>query len=340
MSIAIRVGGHWHSPPTHTPPVYGTVADGGMGDASFTLNLSPEAAPLGLRRDAEVEIFEDTQRVYLGRVNGIDPETWGVTCRGIQTDLDGVPALTGSGTLARDITTALATAAASPFNVTIRNDRGITGTALGDDSEPVMVGHLLELIAEQEAGRWGVDADRQLYLADDPIVPQWMVVPRPLTLSDEGGAAYNMYAGRHITLSGAFSTAYSPTPTDAQPRCANLDLTQGVHKRGRMTAFDATVVLTKLAEATKAAVTWGSALSVVPGQIMTMGGHPAPASRVLGGQMIRLFGLTASQQAAVGAQHLDVVMKSVTRDTADDSLTLEPVGALPLTVEAAFASIP
>lgn len=335
MTVALRIGGHWHSPRTHTPPVYETLADGGMGDASFTLMLPSHATPLGLKRDALVEIVEDSQRVYLGRIDGIDPTTWGITCRGIRSDLDGVPALSGTGAQTRDIGVAIATAKAAPWNVTINNTRGVAGVVMGDASEPVMVGHLIELLAEQETARWGVDADWQLYFRDDPTVPQWQIMAPELGLTDQGGQPYNMYAGRYVdNTTSLYATAYSATP--AGPiRAANVDLT----KRGQLSALDASIILNNLAKQTRDTPTWGSSLVVPASQVRTMGGQPAAPSAVKGGHMVRLIGLSASQQAVAGGEYLDVVLSSVVRDSGTETLTLAPVGSLPSTLEDALAAI-
>lgn len=336
MTVALRIGGHWHSPRTHTPPVYETKVDGGMGDASFSLLLPSDAVPLGVERDALVEMIEDSQRVYLGRINGIDPANWGIKCRGIGTDLDEVPALTETGALTRDVEVAIATAKAAPFNVTINNSRGVSGLVMGDSSEPVMVGHLLELLAEQETVRWGVDADWQLYLRDDPTEPQWIIHAPDLGLTDEGGAPYNMYAGRYVDYTtGLYATAYSVTPPTGKIKVANVDLT----KRGQMSPLHASIILNHLAKQTRDTPTWGSTITVTPSQIRTMGMQPADPSSVLGGHMARMIGLTASQQAVAGGEYLDVVLSSVVRDSGPDSLTIAPVGSLPTTIEEALAAI-
>ena len=335
-TVAIRIGTRQLNPQAHTRPIYETRADGGMGAASFTLHIGMGMAPIGVRRDALVQISIDSQWVWSGRINDIDPGSWGIVCRPLQDDFTTTPALTAGGALTRDVEVAIDTARSAPFSVPIGNARGLDGVVYGDDTEPVMVAHLLNLLAEQESARWGIDADRQLWLRDDPTTPKWMIHAPDLVLVESGGLPYNGYAGRYVDIgTSLYATAYSTPAAGMAPKYANVDLT----KRGAMTGLDATAVLNHLASMTRDRPTWGSELVVGQADIRTMGDQPAALCSVKGGDMARLVGLSTTQQVVAGGDYLDVVLGSVVHDTGTKTLTLAPVGTVPLTVEDALKAI-
>lgn len=341
MSETLRIGGRWAheiAPYGYTKPVWETRAQGGCGDASFTLHLPPTAMPVGVRKGALVEIMHGAERKYMGRIHSIDRSTWAVTAKGLYEDTVGVPALTSVGGVPTlNIGTALATARTG-YGWRGRNSSGESELVQGDTTQALMVSRLLELWAEQSGEYVGVDKDGEFYSQPETTFPQWIIKPAPgdVELSSSNSETYNMYLGRYRTA-GGYENAYSASilALDEVVSCGIVDLTQ----RGIITGFEATAILTTILSRTADRPTWTNSLTLSSAQIRTTGDEPAPLVSVKGGDVVRIVGLSAAQQAEVGATHLDVTLASVVHPEERDQIILEPVGALPMSVEAALEAV-
>ncbi len=313
----------------HTPPTWETWADGGNGGSSFVLNLSAKRDSHLLKPGTLMEILYGCYRVWLGRVEDFDRTTATVTGRGIQTDALTIPALDGTGAATRNLTTALTTAAAVPWSWRFLNFGLGSYTATGDSGEPLMMGQLLDLIAEQTGKRWGQLPNSGLYLRSDPTVPTWLTSPDSSVFghTDEGRATH--LVGRYNTGAGYATTTRG---TGSPARAELVDLTD----RGTLTLAQANAILDAALAArgpSRYGLVNGTTLSRE--QVTTIGGTPAALESVRAGSMVRAHGIAYSGMSTTAP---NMVIGKTRYTAGETTIYLEPVDIAPRTLRDVIAA--
>jgi hypothetical protein len=310
----------------HSTPTYETLADGGMGEASWEWRLP---AAHSVRRGALAQMLVHGHPVWLGRVETIDGGA--VNARGIWADGDTIPAVDGLWAATRNVGDAIETARDVPFEWAVTNRRGLSGTVPGTLDEPLMMTDLLRQRAAELGQRAGVDARGDLYLRADGTAPRWIIDARGADLGGSDAETYTMLLGRYRTTTGGRATALA-THGRVPTRAAITDLTG----YGGITSGQASTVLTNALNLLADQATWTQALEVHVSQIRTTGGQQANPAAILGGDRARIMSLTAAQQATYGAPTIDVTLGSVTQTPGSPMLTLAPVGTTAQSVEEAI----
>ncbi|WP_159083898.1 hypothetical protein [Nocardioides terrigena] len=272
-----------------------------------------------------MEILLAGKPMFVGTLTEPDRTTWECHAQGLafQKKL----ALDGSGAATRDLSTAIAEAAARGWPV--GNPDGIAGTVAGDSGDPQTLGDLFDQYAEQTGKRWGVDARQILFLTADPTAPMWITTPGAVAFGATNEGMAKAIAARFLE-GGVLDTVFRGDPTgDEEP----VDLT----KRGNITTAQATSIADQILATRKAGSGWVNGVTLTRDQINTVGGSRAPLADIRGGQMLRVYGLP-QLAANSGRMYLDVVIGK-TRYTADeDTIYLEPVNKAPRTAREVWAA--
>lgn len=334
MSSSFHIGGRWGEEcGGHSPITMETKAEGGLGDASWTMTRSADQLPAFIRKRALVEVVSNGVPTYVGRILEVTREG-GIRLRSLFDDCNTIPALDGTGAATRDVATAIAQARANGWEVA---NSTLTGTVVGDNTEPISAGDLLRLYAQQENKLVGVDAQRNVTVASMPTKPLWVVTHHDAELSSIDFDEPNAVAGRYRTSGGAVGIVYRFKAGAPKPIVMKtVDLTV----RGVLTSAQAGAILDKVLERLDGRVRWSNDLELRLSQIQnTTGASPTSPTAVRGGHMARLLVVSAAQQREVRDLHLDVVLGSVVHTDGEDVVTVTPLDAIPTTFEEAMEAV-
>lgn len=303
----------------HTPPTWETWADGGNGPCSFELGRSAKHAPHLLRPGTFLEVFLGCGRTWVGRIEDYDDNEGAVTGRGIQTDMLSVPALDG-GDITRTAVEAVITGRGAPWNLFVTDPYSVStdmGTALGDDTTPLMMAALFDLCAEQAGRRWGQDQNGALYFTSDAETPSsWLLAPGVARFGQTTEGQASHLVGRYQAIGGALATATRLDPDATVIKAELIDLTD----RGPMTEASAVAILDAVLAAGKSSTGWVNGITVTRDQLLTIGGTPSALAGVRAGSRLKVIELGPNTSAVIGK----------TRYTAgDDLIYLEPVNTAP-----------
>lgn len=318
MSIWIRVGG---VPATeiapHSPPTWETWADGGCGSASWEFALTPRAQHQALRLGAVVEVMCGGLALWSGLMSEPDRTSGECIAYGFAAEGRKYLALGGSLESTRDLEVALSWSIARGWGVT--NPTPISGPVAGDSTgNPISVGQLLDEYAEQTAQRWGVDAQRRVYMTPGPTTPVWMASPDAAAFGVTSEDRANTIHGRYLQAgTGLYETA---TAGSGAPEIA-ADLTG----RGELSEAAAVAILTGALARDHAGPAWTNGVTMTRDQLQTLGGVPAFLPAVQAGQMMRSFGLSYSDRAGP----LDTVIGKTRYTAGEDVIYVEPVNTAP-----------
>lgn len=324
----LRIGGYPATeiaPDGHTPPTWETLADGGIGEISFKLALTPRSQHQALRARAVVEVMCGANRVAVGLMTEPDRTTWECHAFGFERDLRKFPALDSVGSNTRNL--AEATETAQFWGWPGRNSLPITGIAAGDvTGNPVTVGQLFDDFATQTGQRWGADELGRLFMRPDPTTPTWLTTPDAAAFGATDEDVATWLAGRFDSGSG-FLTAVVGThgPGDT------VDLTD----RGAMGLIEAQVILNGML-IRKGGTQWTNGVTLHREQLTTMGGSPAALAAVKAGQMLRVHGLASGVIAQ--APWLDITIGKTVYTAGEDSIYIEPVNLAPRTLSGVIAA--
>lgn len=300
----------------HTAPTWATLADGGCGEASFALALSPRAQHPALTARSLVEILVGQVPVYVGELTEPDRTTWECHATGLSTGLRRILALDGLGATTRDVGAALNRAMAVGWPGV--NPAPITGVAAGDaDGNPVTVGTLLDDYASQTGQRWGVDEFRRVYMSPEAVTPTWLAAPDATAFGTTNEDAPTMLAGRYDTGAG-FATAFAGVPGLEE----SVDLTD----RGILTEVAAEAILSGLL-VRRGDAQWTNGATLHREQLTTTGGTPAFLPCVRARQVMRAHGL--GYNITSQAPWLDVTIGKTTYTAGEDTIYVEPVNTAP-----------
>lgn len=330
MSCWVRLDGRLAATEiaAHSAPTWETLADGGSGESSFELALDVKSDHPLLKPGKRLEIFYGSYRVWLGRVGDWDRENGRVVGRGIHTDAYGVPAFDGGGAATRDLGTALAVAVAAPWSLLVNNFDGVSGAAVGDSTEPLTMGALLDAIAQQEGRRWGVRPNTALYLRADPTVPQWLASP-------ESSVFGSTDEDRPTHLVGLFFDGVNNVPTTrgsgSPARAEFVDLTG----RGTLTLATVNSMLDNALAKTGTRNGWVNGATLQREQITTIGGTPAALESVRAGSMVRALGVG---YAGMSSSSPDMVIGKTRYTAGSDMIYVEPVNKAPRSLAEVIAA--
>lgn len=334
MNLDVKVGGIWARSSGFVSNVkYATLADGGLGEASFDFALPPETYPRGFAKGALVEIFEEGIRRWYGRLEEYDPSERGVRCTPIWEDGDTLPALDETGASTRNLTAAIATARGYGWLV---SPGTLSGTVPGDADDLTTMTDLLRSCADELGRRAGVTADGTLFVRPDSTTVKWIIDVDGLAIVAQAGAT-NALIGRYVNTSGTRATTHWPTVFPNPPRAETVDLTD----RPRMIEASAKSTLAGILSRMGTEPTWTTGVTVHLSQIRNVGGvSPSTPTVIKAGDRVCLRSLTAAQQREVNAMSLEVVLGQVVVDEATPmQVYLEPVGVTPQTLEEAMEAV-
>lgn len=342
MTYMVRIGGRSGLEiAQHSPVVYETLANGGLGDASWTFNLPSHAAPRGVKRGALVDVLLHGVRLWGGCIDEIDRETWGVKAISLWDMGSKILALDPSGESTRSAAQAAVTAtigrAAWPVSIAAAG-----GVVDGDSLEPMMVTDLLEQYAQQTGQRVGVEANPEpsgkpgvLYMRPDPTTPRWLAQASDLELSASDKNTANAFVGRYWDGSRHRTAQWYATSSGIAVYSDPIDLTEF----GTLTLSQAHSILAQTAVLRAGRPTWTNGLTLHRTQITNLGGANPPLELVRGGDMVRFIGLSDSMQTEIGSPYLDAVLGRVVNTSGSDSIYVEPVGSQPMTLEEAMEQV-
>lgn len=308
----------------HTPPTYETLADGGCGEATFALSLTPRSNHQALVRDALVQIKCCGVPIYTGAMTEPDRTTWQCHAYGLSSSLRRFLALDSGGSNTRDFGAAITEAIADGWQGT--NPHPVTGTAAGSTTgNPVKVGDLLDDYAEQTGQRWGADRFGRLYMSPDPTTPQWLAEPGMAAFGVTNEDVATRLAGRFDSGAGYLTAIVGEVGTDEA-----VDLTD----RGTLTLTAAEAILAGML-LRAGGVQWTNGVTLGRDQITTRGGSSAFLPTVRGGQMMRALGLT---YGAVSRTPRDVVIGKTRYTVGESTIYVEPVNTAPRSLRSVIAA--
>lgn len=341
MSEQIRVGGIWlQSIGPWGELVRGSLADGGCGDATWSMNLPQKFAHPALRRGKIVEIKRGGQNTYKGVLaapevsvdESTGEPTWNFTANGLSS-LAG-SASTKNGYLCLDgsfnATTVPDTAidAAIGRGLPWQRPSSFSTAAFGTADQITYSSYLGDLLDAQSqaviptAKRWGVDENGNAYQAVDPTTPSWYMTPG----SGRFGLADDQYASDvwvRYWNGSAFVTAHAQDAV-AAANYGTQEYPLDATGKGTLTGTQATNLGAGLIAKGKARLGWTNPLSPSRFQLTTAGGAPAPLWQVKGQQMVRLHGVINEQGQPL--PYVDFVIGETSFNPATEELVITPVG--------------
>lgn len=311
----------------HSPATYELLADGGCGQAEWTMSLSPATHHRSVMPGSWVDLMAGASPYWAGRIIAVDRTTWQVTAMGhYATPL---LALDTSDTPTRDVGAAVNYAADRGWGA-INVLGGVAGVAAGDATgNPQSVASLMDEYAAETGRRWGVDGARRLYLRADPTSPVWALSPGIAALGPSSADQSGRLFGRFLdSATGTYLTASAGVIGGNEEA---VDLSEA----GAMSAAQAAGILAAMLDSRKSKQSWVSGVEVGPTRLTTIGGTPASPLSVQAGDMVRVFGIAES---ADSGSTRDVVIGKISRTQGSPMLYLEPVKKEPTTAREVWAA--
>lgn len=332
MTYWIRIGGRPASvlaPPG--PPTWETLADGGCGEGSFDLSVSPTLAASALRPGTAVEFLLGLTQVYAGLVVDYDRSAGRVVTRGLAAAAYDYMSLDGVSDPTRNTETAVSEAQARGWPVFLMT--GTFGVAVGEAGPPVPVGDLLTDYAGQTVRRWGVDEYARCYMRSDPTVPKWMVAPGVAAMGTTTEGLVSHYVARYFDGTDNQTAIIAHPKADQLPHVEQIvDLTD----RGTLGIMEVSALVGGMFALNPTAWQWTSGVTVTRDQLTTIGGTSAALADVRGGDMVRIRGMASMGLA--GGSTIDVVIGKTRYTAGDEVIYLEPVNTAPRTLSDVIAA--
>lgn len=337
----VRVDGYWlpELGPA-TPPTWSTVADGGCGEASWTIMLPPTARHPAMRRGSLVQVRVGSVNVWSGLLS--EPEYseeggWSCNAAGLYAEASGFLCLTGGGETTATPNTAIDAAInrGLPWTrwASISSTSFTDGTSDTTDSLNY-ISDLLNAWANANSVRWGVDGDGFVYARADDTTPTWHMTPRTGTL----GQADDDYASavflRYYTTSYVLATATAVDQTSSDLYGRKEVIVDGAGY-GALTSTKAAAYAQGLLDKGIVRMGWTDTLEPTRYELTTPGGTPASLAMVRAQQVVRLHGLTDDRGAPL--PYVDFVIGSTTYNAAEGTLSIAPIGLQPRTLSDVLA---
>lgn len=339
MLRQLRIDGVWM---THIAPwgeLSWTHDDHGCKDAQWSASFPAGARHPLLAVNALVEVMYGGACVWAG---ALDEPNWPegrFSATGLSIKAEKFQARDSTGWYPTSVpSTAVDQAAVRGWNVLGRS--GVPTTAFVAGEAPAgTVGALLDESAHELGQRWTVRADRIVRMAADPTSYTYVIRPGVVDfgtvmtnyastvfvtrLSSGGTPAYNAYA-----VDSAAAAKYGPAEVE-------LDVT----KLGSMTLARGQQFAAGRLALRKAQPGWTGTLEVGRNELLTRGGQPADLALVESLQMVRMYVGYDDVAFLDGRTYLDVVIGSTSYNDGSDTITIEPVGAIPSKAVDAIAEL-
>lgn len=307
----------------HSAPTWETLADGGIGEVSFELALSPKVQHHFLRTNVKVEVMLGATPVATAMMTEPDRTTWAIKAQGYSAQAQRVFACDMDGNVTRDLGVAIATAQSVGW-WTVTNPFGVGGVATGDSTGPQTIAALADEVAAQQGKRWGVDARGQVFMRSDPTASTCVITPEAAAfgVTDEGRAT--MLIARYQTGTGTYATRIYPGgPVPVPTIQETVDLTD----RGALTGDQVDAILAGHMARGKNQIRWTNGVTLDREEI-TRRGVPATLATVTAGvDMARATGMSAT--FTTSAPWLDVVIGKTRYTAGERSIYLEPMNTAP-----------
>lgn len=313
------------------------------GNEAASWVFPPGTSHAALHAGATVEVFDGGIRVWVGVLQepGLDG---GMSARGLWTEGQGAQSLNASGALTSNPRDAVAQAKArgalswGDYSAIADLPGGLTPS---DANSMFTVAGLLDAWADSTGVRWGVGPDGNVQAYADPTAPVWLVphaaAGRGLTPAADDFATH-LYG---IYLVDADTRALTDAVADAVALAAygrRVEKTVDLTNLGPITSTAAETALAGFLALAATRLQFADGLDLQAGQILTIGGAPAPLSQVRAGQVVRLLGVRDPRGAGGLQNHTDVLIGKSVFTTATQTLSIAPVNAAPRGLRGALSS--
>ena len=296
---------------------------GGAWEASWRMDLPANFDHPALRRGARVKVIEHGAVLGQFTLNEPDRAAWSFNAAGLAREGERYYALDGSGNQSSVPDTVVDAAIARGLPWT-KPTTISTSPVNGTSSEGGLrkVSDLLDMWAEENATRWGINADGEFYSAADPTAASWHFTPGQgqLGLADDEYASHLI--GRYRDSASTYATA-SVGDAAAAARWGRVEVPVDLTSLGIITGTRATDILTGMLAKGRARLGWTNGLEILPGQLLSGGGTAAHLPFVRAGQRAMLHGILDAQLET--RMSLSFVIGEA-RHRQDGSLFIAPVG--------------
>jgi hypothetical protein len=297
-----------------------TVWPGGSDELSWVLGTQPAHR---FRGGETVSAYFGGLCVWSGQLIEPDPSQDQLTAEGAFREGDGYGALDGAGNATAVVDTAIDQAIARGLRWRRTVSIGSTATQIDISQGPVMVGALLDTVAENNKNRWLVSPTREVTAAPDPTSPAYRTNP----LDNGLGFALDNYASTLIaryldSTSNTYKTV-TATDTDADANHGHVEDIISLTNRGAISALTATNITDRLLKRDRSIPQWTAPLQLSDGEILTINGTKVALETVPAGTMLRVHGGFELAQRLNGQGYLDMVIGRT--QYADGALTITPV---------------
>lgn len=319
----------------HSPPSWETLASGGIGEVSFEFALSPKAQHQLLTVGTKVEVMLGAQAVATSLMSEPDRTEWAIKAQGLSAASRNVAAVNSLGEFTRDVGQVLLNVTTqgwwpvtNPFGV------GAGKVVAGDATGPLMVGELLDQLAEQEGKRWGVDGAGRIYMRPDPTVATCVIAPEAAAfgVTDEGRAT--QLVGRYVDAGGVGTTRIYPPTVNGPIIHEVVDLTDA-ERYGALSEAQVDAILSGAFSLGKAETNWTNGVTLDREQITRRGVPAVLPTLTAGVDMARATGMSSGY---LSAPWLDVVIGKTRYTAGERSIYLEPVSKAPRTFTEVIAA--
>lgn len=316
--LQIVVDGRWQSLESMPGDIsMSTVYPGGSDELSWTPGVVTSAHRF--RGGELVAAYIGGYCVWAGSLVEPDPSQPQLTAQGAWREGDWYMALDGSGNASQSPDGAIDQAIARGLDWTRPASIRLSAIAIDVSSGPVRLSNLLDTYVTANNLRWGVNNNREVIAFGDLTVPAYQTLPQ----AGGNGYALDNYVtqlfGRYINLSSVASTTSSTGDESHGHREDITDLTP----RGQISAATAQGILANLVGEGLAVPQWTEPLQFTFGEILTMGGVPAPLETVPAGRVLRVHGGFELAQRLNGSMYLDMLMGQT--QLAGGVLTVQPL---------------
>lgn len=321
----VRVGGFWLS--SIVPQGWGglrhSTRPNGSWQASWTIPNSRTWRHPALVYGALVEVFLGPVCVWSGTLEEPDWDSGDFTALGACRDGETAVAITA------------AVEASTAPNTVI--DQGIArgvlswtrignfGTAAVGETEGdgglVTIQSVLDAWAQENNSGWAVDNERNLIIRPtDETTVDWLIVPGSGVL---GSAAEERVDRVFVTYISSTTGRRARASFPASTPVGGVEKGSDITDRGRMSAAKAADIAEGIWSDLQGRSGWTNGLTVIGGQVTTLGGTVADLALVKAGDTMRLLGVPDPRGVA---HNLDVVIGDTDYDWTDDELQVNPVG--------------
>lgn len=308
----------------------------GSWDASWKIPANPLVRNWthpALVYGALVEIMLGPSVVWSGLLDEPNWEDGTFSASGASREAETTLGLDGSGNSSTAPNVVIdAAIAAGDLTWTRIGDFGTTPVGESDGGL-VSLSSILDAWALANDSRWFVNAQRQLVIQPvDEAVANWLVVPGSGVLgSSSDERADRIYARYTDSATGLRATTFYP-PTGTARVKKPIDLTD----RGAMSAAEAQGIAQAKWNELQGRSGWTNGLTLVNGQVTTVGGGKADLALIQAGETFCLLGVPDVR----GVLHNTNIVLAETHYTwEDDELQANPVGLAARDTEGALEQI-